>query len=148
MTKEAPQVLVVEDDLHLRGMVKIQLEKLGCHVSDTGHVKEALELARHADLVVLDLKLVEPDGKEILKRLRDEKNFVPTIVMSGYPELQLEMEALEIVYWLDKPFGLRAFTDVAKKALGTVTNIESLKDCDTRLGSWLMRQERKHGMNL
>jgi len=103
-------------------------------------------MARACDLVVLDLKLDEPDGKEILRQLRREKNFVPAIVMSGFPQLRHEVEALEIVHWLDKPFNLSVFSEVVQRALETVGNVASIKKNTSRLGSWLARQEHKHAL--
>lgn len=141
---QSPRVLIVEDNEKLRTLLQSQLEYAGCSVQGTGHVKPALEMARACDLVVLDLKLEEPDGKEILRQLRSERNFVPAIIMSGFPEMRHEIEALEIVHWLDKPFSLKHFSEVVQQALETVGHVASIRENTSRLSSWLARQERKH----
>jgi len=71
--KLTPTVLVVEDELRLRGLIRDYLEEDGIRVLEAGRGDEALDLfeRERADLVVLDLMLPGMDGFEVCRRLRE-----------------------------------------------------------------------------
>ena len=73
MDKLTPTVLVVEDELRLRGLIRDYLEEDGIRVLEAGRGDEALALfeRERADLVVLDLMLPGMDGFEVCRRLRE-----------------------------------------------------------------------------
>jgi two-component system, OmpR family, phosphate regulon response regulator PhoB len=80
-----PDVLVVEDEPDIRGLIVHHLERDGfrCRVAGTG--PDALAAVRSAvpDLVVLDLMLPGMDGLEVCRRLRAGAATVPVIMFTA-----------------------------------------------------------------
>ena len=104
---ETRQILIVEDDEDTAEMVFTLLEDAGYtpNAVPSGHT--ALEQIAQSppDLVLLDLKLPDIDGLEVLKRVR-ERSFMPMIVVSGYNKERDKVIALEAGAddYLGKPF--------------------------------------------
>lgn len=110
MSKVKPVVLVVEDDLKLRRLLRNALHDEGCDVreADCGRLGLHLAAARKPDLVLLDLGLPDIDGVEILRQLRQWWRSRPLIVLSGRDAESAKVSALEMGAddYLTKPFGL------------------------------------------
>jgi CheY-like chemotaxis protein len=73
--KARPQgsVLVVDDDMDIRALLRLRLERMGYRVEEAASGEEALEKARafSYDLCLLDICMPGADGIETLDRLRD-----------------------------------------------------------------------------
>ncbi len=67
-----PQVLIVDDDPQIRGVISIALRQAGMVPSEAGDGAEGLAKARSGrfDLIVLDIGLPEMDGLEVCRSLR------------------------------------------------------------------------------
>jgi signal transduction histidine kinase/CheY-like chemotaxis protein/HAMP domain-containing protein len=82
-----PRVLVVEDDLNTREMMRRLLVGEGWEVSVAANGREALDqlTAERPNLVLLDLMMPEMDGFEFLAEFRKNPKFVstPVIVVTG-----------------------------------------------------------------
>jgi DNA-binding response OmpR family regulator len=78
------RVLVVDDDLEVRNVVRMALERLGCSVVDADSGEKALRVVEGSaiDLVVLDLGLPDMSGVEVLGRIRAESE-LPVIVLTA-----------------------------------------------------------------
>ncbi|HTI72768.1 MAG TPA: response regulator [Candidatus Limnocylindria bacterium] len=78
-----PSVLVVDDEVQIRRLLRVCLEKNGYHVIEAATGIRGLEEAAQylPSLVLLDLGLPEMDGLEVLRRLR-EWSQVPVLVLS------------------------------------------------------------------
>ena len=80
-------VLIADDDPDIRRLLSQELEAAGFRTRTARDGAEALEsLARERPAaVVLDLLMPEPDGFEVLYRIRDDEtmNAVPVIVLTG-----------------------------------------------------------------
>lgn len=78
------QVLVVDDDPHIRQLLVFALEKAGLSATEAGDGEAALEaVARQApDLVVLDINMPKLDGLEVCRRLR-AKGDLPILLLSS-----------------------------------------------------------------
>lgn len=84
MAKSVPKILVVDDDLELRELLKRYLKEEGFSVDGVGDAQEMDRyLANHdIDLVVLDLMLPGEDGLSITKRIRSRYQ-IPIIMFSA-----------------------------------------------------------------
>lgn len=108
---ERKRVLVVDDDLPLRGMLAAALRQQGFQVfiaGDGGEAQRALTL-NHPDIILLDLMMPEVNGWDFLQKLK-ETGFigsVPIIVISAHlhsdPAAVLQMGVSAM---LPKPFNL------------------------------------------
>jgi len=78
------RVLIVEDDLALAASVRRGLEREGYDVALAGTGRGALDLVRswNPDVVLLDLKLPDADGRDVARRIRTTSD-VPLIIVTG-----------------------------------------------------------------
>jgi diguanylate cyclase (GGDEF)-like protein len=95
-----PTILVVDDELHLRELLRFQLEAAGFDVLQGGDGKEGLALAteRRPDLVLLDVMMPDMDGYEVLARLRGSfaTKHVPVIMLTARTDVRDKVSGLEI----------------------------------------------------
>jgi DNA-binding response OmpR family regulator len=106
------RILVVEDEQHLAGGLRFNLEAEGyeTQVVDTGEA--ALELllppSGAFDLLVLDVMLPGKDGFALMSELRASGQYIPTLMLTarGHPEDVLRGFAAGADDYLPKPFEL------------------------------------------
>jgi len=82
-TANKPTVLVIDDEIQIRRLLRVTLEANGYRVFEATAGQEGIAEAaqRHPDVVLLDLGLPDMDGVTVLKRLR-EWSRVPVVVLS------------------------------------------------------------------
>jgi len=104
------RVLVVEDDERLARLVVRALDGAGhpARSAATGREGLAAALAQDYDLVVLDLMLPDLDGREVLRRLLDQRPEQRVLVLSAVPEIGTRVAVLEdgAADFLGKPFAV------------------------------------------
>jgi two-component system OmpR family response regulator len=104
------KVLVVDDDPHLREVVRFALAKAGFHVVEAADGREALAsfAAAAPDLVVLDIVLPGMDGTEVCRQLRTTSR-VPIVFLSSRDDEVDRIVGLELGGddYLTKPFSPR-----------------------------------------
>ena len=110
MTADDGSLLVVDDELFLRGAVAASLRFLGFEVAIAENGTDALRLARANpfDLLILDVVLPDIDGFEIVRRLRRDGNLVPVIFLTAKDTQDDKVTGLTIGGddYMTKPFGL------------------------------------------
>jgi len=103
------QVLLIEDDPHIRRFVRLALEGEGCGVFEAETVERGLIEAgtRQPDVVILDLGLPDADGMVLIRELRGWTQ-VPVLVLSARAAEADKIAALDAGAddYLAKPFGL------------------------------------------
>lgn len=105
------KILVVDDDLRLRELLRRYLTEQGFHVvsAENGQIMNKLWMRERFDLMVLDLMLPGEDGLAICRRLRGGGDKTPIIMLTAKGEevdriIGLEMGADD---YLPKPFNPR-----------------------------------------
>ena len=93
----ALSILIVEDDLTFSTMLKTWLKKKGFDVETASTQTRARKYlsTRSFDLILSDLRLPDKDGMALLSWLREQKNQVPFIIMTGYAEIQSAVKAIK-----------------------------------------------------
>jgi len=91
------KILVVDDDKSiLRTFTRI-LQKSGyeIYVAETG--KEAVEKAEnnHFDLALVDIRLPDMDGTDLLAKLKKQLQCTVKIMITGFPSLETGVKALD-----------------------------------------------------
>jgi DNA-binding response OmpR family regulator len=108
-----PKILIVEDEKHIADGLKYNLEAEGYQVvvADDGEDGLAQLEDTKFDAVVLDVMLPGIDGFEVARRLREENNFVPILMLTarGRPEDVLKGFEAGTDDYLPKPFELSIF---------------------------------------
>ena len=118
---EHNRILVVEDDPAVaRGLhYGLQAEGFVVLLADTG--KKALALARHENvhLVLLDVRLPEVNGFDVLRQLRAEGKKQPIIMVTARDEESDKVLGLELGAddYIVKPFSLRELLSRIRAAL-------------------------------
>jgi DNA-binding response OmpR family regulator len=104
------RVLVVEDKPAMADLLTRTLRRDGHSVVVAYDGQEALELGRFGDcdIILLDLMLPRIDGFTIIRTLRAERRFTPTLIVSARDEMQDVVQALNLGAddYLIKPFAL------------------------------------------
>lgn len=109
MSSEQATVLLVEDELQIRRLVRSALESAGWQVCDADTAQRGLIEAgtRRPDLVILDLGLPDRDGVEFIRDLRGWSE-LPVLVLSARARESDKIDALDAGAddYLVKPFGV------------------------------------------
>ena len=119
---DVKKLLIVDDELGIVEEVKAYFEEEGYEVytADTG--KEGLDaLAAHKpDLVLLDMKLPDMSGIQILKICKETLPHTKVIVNTGYVDQHIidEAERLGRDSFLQKPFNLERLQQEIERLLG------------------------------
>jgi DNA-binding response OmpR family regulator len=95
-TPRAPRsVAIVDDDVRIRTLLRLELEDLGALVICFGTAEEAIDGINNncVDLVLLDVGLPGMDGLTCLRRLRQQGLATKVLLMSGHwdPEDEAEL---------------------------------------------------------
>ena len=105
--KNTPAVLVIDDEIQIRRLLRIALDAEGYAVHEAKSGQEGLTAAvyRRPDVIILDLGLPDMDGIEVLRRLR-EWSKVPVLILSVRQDVEDKVAALDIGAddYLTKPF--------------------------------------------
>jgi two-component system, OmpR family, KDP operon response regulator KdpE len=115
MTMSTPKVtvLVIDDEVQIRRLLRITLEAAGITVieADSGRIGLEEAARSHPDAVVLDLGLPDLNGLEVLKRLR-EWSKVPVLILTVVANESDKVAALDAGAddYLTKPFGSAELT--------------------------------------
>jgi DNA-binding NtrC family response regulator len=134
------QVLVVEDEDHLRRILELQLLDSGFAVEKASSAEEALPLIDRADLILTDFKLPGMTGLEMLQIIRRMDSRVPVIIMTAFGTIENAVEAMKsgASDFLLKPFSLDQLVAVVSKAL----EIRNLREENRQLKEELGRKYR------
>lgn len=102
-------ILVIEDEAHIRKFLRIALEANGYQVSEARRGEQGLELAASCSpaLVILDLGLPDMDGHKVIVRLREWCD-TPILVMSVRSDELEKVRALDAGAndYVTKPAGI------------------------------------------
>ena len=101
------KILVVDDDPHIRELVRVFLEREGLAVHEASDGIEALAKLEtvKADLVILDVMMPNMDGWELCRRLRQSGDF-PLLMITAKGETSQKIKGFQLGTddYLVKPF--------------------------------------------
>lgn len=105
---DKPNVLILDDDSELCTLLSMRLEARGYDVTTTGTAREGLdEVARKGfDAMILDLRLPDGTGLEVLASVRARKPDLPVIMLTAHGTIETAVEAMQrgAYGFLTKPF--------------------------------------------
>jgi len=121
-----PTILLVDDDPHVRPMIRDILELGGHDVIEAGGAEEAFEVeAEHEgpiDLVLTDVMMPGLTGPEMARRLRPRRPEAKLLYMSAFTEVDFASQGIDLdagVPVLSKPFGIDELTSKVEEVLAT-----------------------------
>jgi len=118
---ETPSVLVVDDEPAVARTTERLLGRQGYRVTVAHGGQQAIDLARTQafDAIVSDLDMPDVDGRALLRAIRKNNLDVPFVFLTGNPDLQSAIEAVEYgaFRYLVKPVPPQQLFDVVSRAV-------------------------------
>jgi putative nucleotidyltransferase with HDIG domain len=106
------KILVVDDEPQIQFLLEKFLTSLGYTVRLAGDGEQALRLLQREafDGVLVDLKMAKMGGMELLRLIKLSYPMLPVIMMTGYPSVEVAVEAMKegAVDFITKPLRLDA----------------------------------------
>jgi len=119
--RRKPIVLVVDDEEEVLELFRRILKKEEYIVLTANNGKEALELvdSKRPDLTILDLKLADMNGIEILRRIKRIDENIEVIIITGYGTMKTARIAMRLgAYdYITKPFDINYIKALIKDVL-------------------------------
>ena len=105
---KAAKILIVDDELNMRLVLKAMLKKEGYEVVTAADGLEALKILREEKIAVVatDLKMPRLDGMGLLDRIMQDDPALPVIILTAYGTVANAVDALKkgAFDYLTKPF--------------------------------------------
>ena len=115
------KILVVDDEKLIRWTLEQHLVKEGYEVASAESAEKGLALINEdpPDLVLLDNRLPEMTGLELLEKLNVQERGIMVIMITAYGMVETAVKAMKhgAYDYISKPFNLEEITFVIKKAL-------------------------------
>jgi two-component system, NtrC family, response regulator AtoC len=119
----AHTLLIVDDERSIRFGISEWARDAGYEPVEAASGREALERLRDqpVDAVVLDLKLGDMDGLQVLKRLREDDPSLPVVMLSAHATFDHVIQAVQAgAFWfLSKPADVGQLAALLDRALQT-----------------------------
>ena len=93
---ESPRILVIDDDENIRRTISITLQHAGYLVDTAENGKQAIEKAEanFYNLALIDIRLPDVEGTELLTVLKETTPKMVKIILTGYPALENAVKAI------------------------------------------------------
>ena len=117
------KLLIVDDESRFLEAIATRLRKRGFDVKTATNGHDAIALARQEkfDIALLDLKMPGMDGKELLRVLKQEHEFLEAVILTGHGSLEsaVELTKLGAFGYLPKPYELDKLLETLRQAYET-----------------------------
>ena len=117
------KLLVVDDERLIRWSLEQTLAKGGYEVSSVATGEAAVAVVREdpPDLILLDLKLPDTDGLEVLRQVRELNPHVQVLIMTAYADVGTAVQAMKVgAYdYIPKPIDFESLAVTLRNALET-----------------------------
>jgi len=114
------KVLLVDDDEKIRFLMSKELPRMGFSVESSSTGEEAIKkfMGESFDIVLLDLKMPDMSGIEVLKKMKRIDSMTEIIMLTAHGSIDTAIEAMKLgAYdYLTKPCKLSEINEILKKA--------------------------------
>ena len=99
---------------------------------------------KNAGLLITDVRLPDISGLELLEKLKQQKIFLPVIVITGYGDIPMAVRAMKLGAkdFLLKPFNEQVLLEKVQKHINQSVNNESLHILNKRINSLSKREQQ------
>ena len=126
MSHQIQSILVIDDQEEIRTMVSAILTDEGYLVETAKSGGEAVKTSKQTafDLALVDIKLPDVDGTELLKRLREIQPKMATIILTGQPSIENAIKSVnnKADGYIVKPIDAQTLLETIKKTLAEKAN--------------------------
>src|SRR5262245_47844809 len=137
MTAQQPLLVVVDDEQGILEVVSRFARRAGFDAVTCSGGREAIaELqARRADLVMVDLRMPDVGGLDVLRAIRDIDPNCQTILMTGYASVDTAVEAIKLgaMDYLSKPIDFRRLEQLLTSVRDEIERRRSLLSIESDL---------------
>lgn len=115
------KILIVDDEEHIRFLYSEELADEGYEVATADSGYQLLERIdkEKPDLVVLDIKMVDYNGLDLLQDIRNKYYDLPVILCTAYDTFKEDMKSIAADFYVIKSFDLTELKNKIKMALET-----------------------------
>jgi DNA-binding NtrC family response regulator len=114
------KLLIVDDEVDFLQVIAERLGSRDFEVTTATNGKDAIKTAKKSkfDLALIDLRMPEMDGKEVLRTLKKKHKFLEVIILTGHESLDSAVECTKLgaFGYLPKPYDMDRLLDVLGKA--------------------------------
>lgn len=126
-----PSLLIVDDDEVMVETLRDVFKKKGYELFCAPSGGEALDLLRKelVDLVLLDMRLPDVDGLEVLRKIKEFDTEILVIMMTAYSDVESAVTAMKAgaYHYINKPFELEELWLLIEKGLETKSLINEVR---------------------
>jgi two-component system response regulator AtoC len=119
--REPARILVVDDEEGIRITISRALQRAGYLVDAVENGRQAIEKAEanFYDLALIDIRLPDMDGTELLTAMKETTPKMIKIILTGYPALQNAIDAVNkgADGYITKPVSMEELIETIKKHL-------------------------------
>lgn len=132
-----PRILIVEDEKLIRWSLQQRFQEEGYVVDEAATAAAGLDKLSHAifDLVMLDYKLPDMTGLEVLRKIREDDQDIVVLIMTAYSSVENAVEAMRLgaFDYVSKPFKMDALMLTVNKALETTHLKREVRDLRSQM---------------
>jgi len=113
------KILIVDDEEHIRFLYSEELTEAGYEVvtADSGYKLIERIAKEKPDLVVLDIKMVDYNGLDLLQDIRNKFYNLPVILCTAYDTFKEDMKSIAADFYVIKSFDLTELKNKIAMAL-------------------------------
>ncbi len=113
------KILIVDDEEGIRMLYKMELEDDGYEVITLPDGKELMEVVdrERPDCLVLDIKMKDYNGLDLLQQIRKRYYDLPVILNSAYSSFKVDLKAVAADYYVVKSSDLTQLKEKLRVAL-------------------------------
>lgn len=149
-------IVIIDDDKSIGKTLKLHFERQGYEVYTSLTAKDGLNTLESlgSAIVVLDVRLPDANGIELLKDIQDKGDDYYSIIITAFPDMESTVKAVQtgVGEYIHKPIDIEEIGNAVKKATeffeskshedSTFALVPSLKDVERRFigKSFLMKE--------
>lgn len=136
--KTKKTILLVEDEGSVRSVLFRKLSQKGYHVITSRMFQEAKSFllgSLKIDLAIVDIKLPDGQGLDLMPLIKESSPSAEVIVLTGYGTIELAVNASKLgaFHFVTKPFDLNSFLDIVERALNHKSVLEENRTLKSHL---------------
>lgn len=118
---KSKRVLIIDDEQSLLESLEMFFSDGGYEVACAGSAREGLENTStfHPDVIILDIRLPDKDGFQVIEELRRQKNPTPIIMITAFHDMETTIKTVKLgaFEYIPKPIDVDELERAVRKAL-------------------------------